>query len=81
MYGYRATVKGMVSDLGDGSDGVAGTPLLTDVALLDAGIGCDGNATGLSSGTPSSGSNCVNSFVGLCIHFAAVLTALGYCFM
>ncbi len=55
-YGYQSTVRGTIQDLGDGSDGVAGTPLLTDIEMLDASIGCDGNPTGLSSGTLSSGS-------------------------
>jgi len=54
--GYQSTARGTIQDLGDGSDGVAGTPLLTDIEMLDASIGCDGNPTGLSSGTLSSGS-------------------------
>ena len=45
-YGYRATVKGTVKELGDGSsDGVTGTPILTNVQMLDQSVGCDGNPT------------------------------------
>jgi len=44
-FGYRATVKGVVSDLGDGSEGVAGTPIISNVQLLDQSVGCDGSPT------------------------------------
>ncbi|KAL9190054.1 hypothetical protein ACHAXT_007265 [Thalassiosira profunda] len=39
-YGYRATVRGIVDSLGDGSEDVSGTPVLRDVEMLDAGVGC-----------------------------------------
>ena len=38
--GYRATVKGTVKDLGDGSSGVSGQPLLNNIELLDFDVGC-----------------------------------------
>ncbi len=38
--GYRATVKGTVKDLGDGSSGVSGQPLLSNIELLDFDVGC-----------------------------------------
>lgn len=44
-YGYRATVKGTVKEMGDGSDGVTGSPILTNIELLDESVGCDGNPT------------------------------------
>ena len=44
-YGYRATVKGTVKELGDGSDGVNGPPMLTNITMLDESVGCDGNHT------------------------------------
>merc|ERR1712232_1554794 len=44
-FGYRATVKGVVSDLGDGSEGGTGTPILTDIQMLDENVGCGGNPT------------------------------------
>ncbi|KAL7529281.1 hypothetical protein ACHAXR_002878 [Thalassiosira sp. AJA248-18] len=44
-YGYRATVKGTVKEMGDGSDGVTGSPILTNIELLDESVGCEGNPT------------------------------------
>ena len=44
-YGYIATVKGTIGELGDGSDEVSGTPLLINVEMLDETVGCDGKAT------------------------------------
>lgn len=44
-YGYRATVKGVVKEMGDGSDGKSGPPILTDIQMLAASVGCDGNPT------------------------------------
>ena len=38
--GYRATVKGTVKDLGDGSSGVLGQPMLSNIELLDFDVGC-----------------------------------------
>lgn len=43
--GYRATVKGILGGMGDGSDSVSGPPVLTDVRLLDEGEGCGESAT------------------------------------
>eukprot|EP00584_Thalassiosira_punctigera_P019506 CAMPEP_0172555966 /NCGR_PEP_ID=MMETSP1067-20121228/62037_1 /TAXON_ID=265564 ORGANISM="Thalassiosira punctigera, Strain Tpunct2005C2" /NCGR_SAMPLE_ID=MMETSP1067 /ASSEMBLY_ACC=CAM_ASM_000444 /LENGTH=646 /DNA_ID=CAMNT_0013344617 /DNA_START=62 /DNA_END=2002 /DNA_ORIENTATION=- len=45
QFGYRATVKGMVKEMGDGSDGVDGPPVLTNIQLLDESVGCDDNPT------------------------------------
>ena len=39
--GYRATVKGTVKELGDGSDGVTGQPLLNNIEMLDFEVGCE----------------------------------------
>ena len=39
--GYRATVKGTVKELGDGSIGISGTPILHDVEILDESIDCE----------------------------------------
>jgi len=39
--GYLATVKGTVSDLGDGSSAYTGTPILTDIQLLDPSVECE----------------------------------------
>eukprot|EP00579_Thalassiosira_antarctica_P027634 CAMPEP_0202028584 /NCGR_PEP_ID=MMETSP0905-20130828/63530_1 /ASSEMBLY_ACC=CAM_ASM_000554 /TAXON_ID=420261 /ORGANISM="Thalassiosira antarctica, Strain CCMP982" /LENGTH=359 /DNA_ID=CAMNT_0048592299 /DNA_START=154 /DNA_END=1230 /DNA_ORIENTATION=- len=45
-YGFLATVKGTVKEIGDGSsDVVTGTPILTNVTMLDESVGCDGNPT------------------------------------
>ena len=44
-YGYRATIRGVVDDLGDGSDDVSDRPQLTNIQVLDASVGCDGNPT------------------------------------
>jgi len=38
--GYRATVKGVIKDLGDGSQSVSGQPLLTNIQMLDASVEC-----------------------------------------
>mmetsp|Transcript_644 Transcript_644/g.1162 ORF Transcript_644/g.1162 Transcript_644/m.1162 type:complete len:421 (-) Transcript_644:95-1357(-) len=38
--GWLATVKGTVSALGDGSDGVTGTPILSDFEIMDGSVGC-----------------------------------------
>jgi hypothetical protein len=39
--GYRATVKGTVKDLGDGSSvGVSGQPMLNNIEILDFEVGC-----------------------------------------
>jgi len=38
--GYRATVKGTVKDLGDGSSGVLGQPMLNNIKVLDFEVGC-----------------------------------------
>ena len=40
-YGYRATVRGTVKELGDGSNGVTGTPVLEDITLLDESEECE----------------------------------------
>jgi len=39
--GYRATVKGTIKELGDGSDGPLGAPLLENIEVLDASVECD----------------------------------------
>lgn len=40
--GYKATVKGTVKDLGDGSSvGVLGQPVLNNIELMDFEVGCD----------------------------------------
>lgn len=44
-FGYQATVRGTVKELGDGTEGVTGTPVLTDFEMLDSSVGCDGNPT------------------------------------
>ena len=64
--GYRATVKGTIKELGDGSQSVSGQPLLTNIQMLDASEECatpapqtvclgspDGAAP--APGTPSAG--------------------------
>jgi len=38
--GYRATVKGTVKYLGDGSSGVLGQPMLNNIKVLDFEVGC-----------------------------------------
>lgn len=40
-YGYQATVTGTVKELGDGTDGPDGTPLLENIKVLDASVGCN----------------------------------------
>ena len=40
-YGWLATVKGTVSELGDGSAGVTGTPVLTNVEILSSDEICE----------------------------------------
>ena len=42
--GYRATVKGTVKELGDGTKSVTGQPLLTDIQMLDSGVVCENPA-------------------------------------
>lgn len=42
--GYRATVKGTVKELGDGSKGVTGQPLLTNIQMLDTSVVCENTA-------------------------------------
>ena len=39
--GYRATVKGTVKELGDGTSGPLGAPLLENIEVLDASVECD----------------------------------------
>mmetsp|Transcript_13046 Transcript_13046/g.24918 ORF Transcript_13046/g.24918 Transcript_13046/m.24918 type:complete len:278 (+) Transcript_13046:232-1065(+) len=43
QFGYRATVRGAVLEMGDGSDGVTGPPILTNIEILDENIGCGNN--------------------------------------
>jgi hypothetical protein len=38
--GYRATVKGTIKELGDGTQSVTGQPVLTDIQILDASVEC-----------------------------------------
>ena len=40
-YGWLATVKGTVSELGDGSSGVTGTPILTNIEILSSDETCE----------------------------------------
>ena len=40
-HGFRATVKGTVKQLGDGTDGITGTPILENVQVLDDGLVCE----------------------------------------
>ena len=40
-YGWLATVKGTISELGDGSDGVTGTPVLTNIEILSSDESCE----------------------------------------
>lgn len=42
--GYRATVKGTVKELGDGSKSVTGQPLLTNIQMLDTSVVCENPA-------------------------------------
>lgn len=42
--GYRATVKGTVKELGDGTKTVTGQPLLTNIQMLDSSVVCDNPA-------------------------------------
>ncbi|KAL7541591.1 hypothetical protein ACHAWF_006979 [Thalassiosira exigua] len=37
-YGFRATVKGTVKELGDGSDGITGTPVLENITVIDESV-------------------------------------------
>ena len=39
-YGWLATIKGTVSELGDGSTGVTGTPVLTNIQILSSDEMC-----------------------------------------
>ena len=43
-YGYRATIQGMVKELGDGTAGVSGAPLLEVTAVLDDSEVCETTA-------------------------------------
>jgi len=38
--GYRATVKGTIKELGDGTESVTGQPVLTDIQMLDESVVC-----------------------------------------
>lgn len=40
-YGYEATVKGTVSNLGDGSEGLSGTPMLTNFEMMSSSVACE----------------------------------------
>jgi hypothetical protein len=40
-YGWLATVKGTVAELGDGSSGVTGTPILTNIEILSSDEICE----------------------------------------
>ncbi|KAL7483044.1 hypothetical protein ACHAW6_008695 [Cyclotella cf. meneghiniana] len=40
-YGWLATVKGNVMELGDGSNGIFGTPILNNVELLSSDVECN----------------------------------------
>mmetsp|Transcript_6002 Transcript_6002/g.10092 ORF Transcript_6002/g.10092 Transcript_6002/m.10092 type:complete len:775 (-) Transcript_6002:103-2427(-) len=42
--GYRATVKGTIKELGDGTKSVTGQPLLTNIEMLDKSVVCDNPA-------------------------------------
>ena len=43
---YKATVKGVVSELGDGTAGEpTGAPLISNVQMHDGSVGCDGEET------------------------------------
>jgi len=42
--GYRATVKGTVKELGDGTKSVTGQPLLTNIQMLDTSVVCENPA-------------------------------------
>ena len=41
-FGYKATIKGTIKDMGDGSDGTSGAPLLENIEVWDASVGCEG---------------------------------------
>ena len=41
-FGLVATVRGVVGQLGDGSNDVSGAPLITNVQILDKNAGCGG---------------------------------------
>jgi len=53
-YGYQATVRGIVSELGDGSDGLSGTPLLTNIELTSADNECETLNASETTSTPES---------------------------
>ena len=40
-FGYRATVRGTIKELGDGSDGVEGTPVIENIEVLDESVECE----------------------------------------
>ncbi|KAL7534607.1 hypothetical protein ACHAWF_004885 [Thalassiosira exigua] len=56
-YGYRATIAGTVSDVGDGSDGVPGTPTLERITVQDKSIKCPAPALILDQETPLPSNN------------------------
>ena len=76
--GFRATVKGIIKDLGDGSD-----PTLTSFTMLDASVGCDGddNPAILSSGVSNESNGGLygfgNAFKRVMILIASMLFVLG----
>lgn len=76
--GFRATVKGIIKDLGDGSD-----PTLTSFTMLDASVGCDGddNPAILSSGASNESNGGLygfgNAFKRVMILIASMLFVLG----
>ncbi|KAL7537848.1 hypothetical protein ACHAWF_005918 [Thalassiosira exigua] len=37
-YGFRATVKGVVKELGDGSSGITGAPILENITVVDESV-------------------------------------------
>eukprot|EP00804_Cyclotella_cryptica_P011832 CCRYP_015358-RA/>CCRYP_015358-RA protein AED:0.09 eAED:-0.09 QI:0/-1/0/1/-1/1/1/0/223 len=40
-YGWLATVKGTIVNMGDGSNGITGTPILNDVRVLSSDVECN----------------------------------------
>jgi len=44
-YGYQATVRGTVKELGDGTSGITGAPLLENIEMLDASVDCETSTT------------------------------------
>ena len=76
--GFRATVRGIIKDIGDGSD-----PTLTSFTMLDASVGCDGddNPAVLSSGTDNESNGgsygFENAFKCAVVLIASILFVLG----